>query len=139
MRSMLAGGVLCVALAMPATASPTRADCDATGHATVLQPAPATELLEARAIWFDARLLRWPGVEAGGRFRLHHSATGRAVAVPGLPIDGADGALDLPVHEGDLPPAIAGRFRHVAAGVTLRIQANDDTLRRLHREQLLLV
>ena len=139
MRSMLAGGVLCVALAMPATASPTRADCDATGHATVLQPAPATEPLEARAIWFDARLLRWPGVEAAGRFRLHHSAGGQAVAVPGLPINGADGALDLPVHEGDLPPAIAGRFRHVAAGVTLRIQASDDTLRRLHRGQLLLV
>ncbi len=131
--------VLCVAVATPATAAPTVADCDAAGFAAVLQPAPAPALLEARAIWLDARLLRWPGVEAGGRFRLHHSASGRAVAVPGLPVSGADGALDLPAHEGELPPAIGGRFRHVATGVTLQIEANADTLRRLHQEQLLLV
>jgi pullulanase/glycogen debranching enzyme len=139
LRSMLATFVLCAAMATPAAASPTMADCDVAGHATVLQPAPESAPLEARAIWFDARLLRWPGVEAGGRFRLHHSAGGRAVAVPGLPVNGADGALDLPAHEGDLPPAVAGRFRHVAAGVTLQVQANADALRRLHQEQLLLV
>ncbi len=136
---MLATVVLCAAMATPAAASPTVVDCDVAGHATVLQPAPASAPLEARAIWLDARLLRWPGVEAGGRFRLHHSASGQAVAIPGLPVSGADGALDLTVHAGELPPAIAGRFRHVAAGVTLQVQADADTLRRLHQEQLLLV
>ena len=134
---MLASFLLCVAAAS-ATASPTLADCDATGHATVLQPA-AVAALEARAIWLDARLLRWPGVEAHGRFRLYHSASGRAVAVPGLPVSGADGALDLAVDEGALPPVVAERFRHVAAGVTLQTQANAGTLRKLHREQMLLV
>jgi pullulanase len=136
---MLAAIVLCGALATPAAASPTVMDCDVAGHATVLQPAPEPAPLEARAVWFDARLLRWPGVDAGGHFRLHHSAGGRAIAVPGLPVSGADGALDLSVHVGELPPAIAGRFRHVGAGVTLQIQAQADTLRRLHQEQLLLV
>jgi pullulanase/glycogen debranching enzyme len=136
---MLATVVLCAAAAAPATASPTVADCDAAAFATVLQPSPAPAPLEARAIWLDARHVRWPGVEAGGRFRLHHSASGGAIAVPGLPVSGADGALDLPAHEGELLPAIAGRFRHVAAGVTLRIQAHADTLRRLQQEQLLLV
>jgi pullulanase len=136
---MLATVVLCAAVAARATASPTVADCDAPGHATVLQPAPETVPLEARAIWLDARLMRWPGVEAGGRFRLHHSASGRIVAIPGLPVSGADGALDPTFHPGELPPAIAGRFRHVAAGVTLQIEASDDLLRGLHRQQLLLV
>jgi len=139
MRSMLAGGVLCVALAMPAKASPTLADCDATGHATVLQPAPATELLEARAIWLDARLLRWPGVGAGGRFRLYHSASSRMTAAPGAQVAGADGALDLDVHTGAPPPAVAARFPHVAAGITLQAPADAGSLRKLHREQLLLV
>lgn len=136
---MLAGIVLCAAVATSATASPTLADCDAAGHATVLQPAPAAELLDARAIWLDARLLRWPGVETGGRFRLRHSASGQAVAVPGFPVSGADGAFDLSIHEGALSPAVAGRFRHVAAGITLQVQADTDALRKLHQEQLLLV
>ena len=139
LRSMLASVVLCVAVATSATASPTLADCDAAGDATVLQPAPAAALLEARAIWLDARLLRWPGVEPGGRFRLHHSASGQVIALPGFPVSGADGALDLAAHEGALPPAVAGRLRHVAAGITLRLQADADALRRLHQGQLLLV
>jgi pullulanase len=139
LRSLIATFVLCAAVAMPAAASPTIADCDVAGHATVLQPARESVPLEARAIAFDGRLLRWPGVDAGGHFRLHHSAAGQAVAVPGLPVSGADGALDLPVHLGELPPAIAARFRHVAAGVTLQVEANADALRRLYQEQLLLV
>jgi pullulanase len=138
LRLMLASVVSCAAMATSAAASPTLADCDATAHATVLQPAPAARL-EARAIWLDARLLRWPGVEAGRRFRLHHSASGRAIAVPGFPVSGADGALDLAVHDGPLPAAVAGRFRHVAAGITLQIQASADARRRLQQEQLLLV
>jgi pullulanase len=138
-RLIPAGVVLCATLALPAAAAPTLADCDAADHATVLQPAPATPLPEAHAIWLDPWLLRWPGVEAGGRFRLHHSAAGRAVAQPGTPVTGADGALDLEVHAGTLPPAVAARFRHVAAGVTLQVPAPADILRRLLREQLLLV
>ena len=136
---MLATVVLCGAVAMRATAAPSVVDCDAAGFATVLQPAPESAPLEARAIWLDARLLRWPGVAASGRFRLHHSASSRVVAMPGSTVSGADGALDLPVHEGEVPSAVAERFRHVAAGVTLQVQANVETLRKLQQEQLLLV
>jgi len=136
---MLATVVLSTAVVTSATASPTAADCDAAGHATVLQPAPEQAPLVARAIWLDARLLRWPGVAAGGHFRLHRSASGRAVARPGTAVTGADGALDLEVAAGAVPPAVAARFRHVATGVTLQVQANAETLRELHREQLLLV
>ena len=141
MRSMLAGGVLCIAVALPAAArtTPTAVDCDTAGPATVLQPAVATSVPEARAIWLDLRLLRWPGVEAGGRFRLHHSTDSRMTAEPGIPVAGATGAVDLELHADALPPAIAARFRHVTAGVTLRAPVAADTLRELHRQQLLLV
>ncbi len=139
MRLIPAGVVLYAALSLPATAAPTLADCDAAGHAVMLQPAPEAPLHEAQAIWLDSWLLRWPGVEAGGRFRLHHSADGRAIAQRGELVAGVDGALDLDVHRGSLPPAVAARFRHVATGVTLRVPATADTLRSLLRGQLLLV
>ena len=136
---MLACGALCAALAMPATASPPLADCDGESLATVLHPVVAAPPLEARAVWLDPWLLRWPGVEASGRFRLYHSAAGRANAATGARVAGADGALELQVHTDALPPAVAARFRHVAAGVTLRLSSAAAKLRELHREQLLLV
>ncbi len=139
MRFMLVGGVMCAMSAQPSMASPTLADCDAAAHATVLQAAAATPLPDARAIWLDPQLLRWPGVESGGRFRLHHSTDSRMTAEPGIPVAGATGAFDLELHADALPPAVAARFRHVAAGVTLRLPVAADTLRELHRQQLLLV
>ena len=123
---------------MPAVAAPTLHDCDGERDATVLHPAAATQL-EARAVWLDPWLLRWPGVETGGRFRLLHSATGRLSAEAGQPATGADGALELQPTTAALPTAVATRFRHVAAGVTLHVAATAEELRRLHRSQMLLV
>lgn len=135
---MLAGVALCVLATIPAQAVPRLADCDAAGYATVLQPAPAGATLDARAIWLDATLLRWPGITADGRFRLHHSAAGAVVAIPGSRVTGADGALDLDLHAEALPPAHEQRFRHVASGVTLRARASTSALRNLHQQQLVL-
>ncbi len=139
MKSMRAAGMLWALLATPAAALPTLADCDAAAPATVLQPAPSTTLHEARAVWLDASRLRWPGLEPVGRFRLVHSATGGLVAEPGAAVAGADDELNLAVDGEPLPGAIAGRFRHVGAGVTLRTAATRDALRKAHRGQLLLV
>lgn len=139
MKWMSAAGVLWALLAMPAAALPTLADCDAAAQATVLQPAPSTPLLEARAIWLDAARLRWPGVAPVGRFRLFHSAAGGLVAESGTTVTGADDGLDLAVDSEPLPAAVVERFRYVASGVTLRAAATRDALRELHRGQLLLV
>jgi len=125
--------------AMPAQALPMLAGCDAAGTATVIQPAPSTSLQEARAIWLDASRLRWPGVGAAGHFRLVHSATGGLVAEPGAVVTGADGALALAIDSDPLPGAVADRFRNVGPGVTLRATADRDTLRELHRGQLMVV
>jgi pullulanase/glycogen debranching enzyme len=139
LKSMLAGVALCSLVASHAAATPRLKDCDIALHATVLQPAPAAPALEARAIWLDASLLRWPGIGSGGRFRLHHSANGSVVAITGAPVTGADGALDVEPYDEALPAAVAERFRHVAAGVTLRVRADAESLRNLHQQQLLLV
>ena len=136
---MLASAVLSFAVTTSAAAAPTLADCNAATHAAVLRPAAAATPPEARAIWLDARRLRWPGVAAGGRFRLHHAAAGSIVAMPGAPVSGTEGALDLAIRDDALPPATAARFRHVGDGITLQVTASDADLRELHREQLLLV
>jgi pullulanase/glycogen debranching enzyme len=139
LRPLLPAILLICTLATPAQGSPRLADCDTESHATVLRAAPASPQPEAHAIWLDESLLRWPGVDAAGRFRLHHSADGRAIAAAGTRVTGSDGAIDLEVHAGSLPPATGQRFRHVAAGVTLRAPGSKAALRELHRQQLLLV
>jgi pullulanase/glycogen debranching enzyme len=126
------------ALATPAQAAPRLADCDAADHATILKPAPAGASLEARAIWLDSSRVRWPGAAVGGRFRLHHSAAGAAVAVPGARVSGSDGAVDLEPRMEPLPDALESRFRHVAFGVTLQASTSTTTLRQLYQQQLLL-
>jgi pullulanase/glycogen debranching enzyme len=108
-------------------------------HAVVLQAAPVAQVVDARAIWLTATLLRWPGVAADGPFRLYHSASGSATAVIGAPVTGADGAFDLQASGDEVPRAVAERHRHVGAGTTLRIAADTTALRQLHREQVLLV
>jgi len=45
------------------------AACEA-GDATLVLPAAAPSP-PARAVWLDRRLMRWPGVNASGRFTLH--------------------------------------------------------------------
>jgi len=116
------------------------ADCDAAAAWQVLRPdADAVVSLEARAVWLDARVVRWPGVEATGRFRLYHSADAGLTAVPGARVAGADGALEFTVTDTPLPAALEIRFRHLGGGVTLQADATAEMLRELHRSQLVLV
>jgi pullulanase/glycogen debranching enzyme len=137
-------GACCAALfllaATPAVGAPTIADCDSAQFNTVLHPAPTMAAIDARAVWLDATHVRWPEAATDGRFRLHHSANGTMTVVVGERVGGADGALDLVIAAEPLPSAVETRFRHVAAGPTLHLADADRAgLRRLHREQLLLV
>ena len=121
---MIAGGALCTH-GLPAHAfadEPSLADCDASSASRILHPAASGAELEARAIWLDGSRILWPGVDAGGHFRLYHSSDGGASAVAGRPVEGADSALDLAVKDG-----------------RLRTDATTETLRDVHRQQLLLV
>ena len=121
---------------------PSLAACEAPFQ-TVLRAAPAAAgaaaALPAQAVWLNGRWLRWPG-QAGGLYRLHHSAQGQIVATPGAPVAGADGALTLEARSAPLPPALQQRFRWVGAGATLAVRAADQhRLRELQRGQLVLV
>ncbi len=134
----LLGITLPIAAQQPAAATLT--DCDAAGHQSVLVAAPASAALAARAVWLDGQRLRWPQAQPAARFRLLHSANGLIVARAGSAATGADGALDLAVVTTALPPALADRFRYVAAGVDLAVAESDlARMPGLHRQQLVVV
>jgi len=139
LRQVLAGFLLLCTMLLPVQAAPSPDDCDAEDVATVLRPATTASPPAARAIWLNESLLRWPGVAASGRFRLHHSADGTTVAESGMRVTGAEGALELEAFAGSVPSGVEAGFRHVADGVTLRTTADAAALRTLHQQQLLLV
>lgn len=112
--------------------------CNSDGFQQVLQA--NGEQLDARAVWLDARLVRWPGAAADGAYRLYHSPAASIVAKPGSKVAGAAGSLKLDISPTAVPQAASERFKWVATGPTLRV-ADADLARLpfLHREQLVLV
>jgi pullulanase/glycogen debranching enzyme len=78
---------------------------------------------EARAIWLDRRLVRWPGADPHARFKLYYSPE-RVVAQAGGKVSGA-ASLELDVFTGQVPQAAAQRFKYVGDGVTLAVRDAD--------------
>lgn len=75
MNRCLLGLLTACAAAVHATPA-TRADCDADGWATVLEPA---QPLAATAHWLDRRHIRWPGTgQTGSSYALLHRNAGQA-------------------------------------------------------------
>ncbi len=126
-------------LSAPASAA-TLADCDAEGS-LVLRPS-ASPAVDARAAayWFDRQSIRWPGAPGDGRYRLYHSASAAVVAEPGRPVRGAEGHLDLRPRRTQLTRDVVERFRFVAPGTDLQLDAGDVArVGELLRQQLVLV
>ncbi|MCY7313285.1 MAG: hypothetical protein LH491_06565, partial [Pseudoxanthomonas sp.] len=114
-------------------------DCSAVASATLLHPAPM-QAVDARAHWLDRRRVKWPGHDASGRYRLHHSSTAGLLAEKGRQVSGADGSVALQLHAAPLPAALAERFKFVADGVVLALaDADARHLPDLLRRQLMLV
>ena len=112
--------------------------CNSDGFQEILQA--NEQRLDARAVWLDKRLVRWPGAAPDASFRLYHSPAASIVANAGGKVSGAAGALKLDVWAGAVPRAAAERFKWVGAGPTLRVADADlSRLTALHREQLVLV
>jgi pullulanase len=122
------GALLC---AFASAADMPLAACDADSHQAVLSA--SGERMEARAVWLNRRLAKWPGVDANGAFKLYFSPVGSISAKAGAAVSGAAGALALDVST----DAVPDRFKHVGAGVVLAVRDRDT--RALHRQQLVLV
>jgi pullulanase-type alpha-1,6-glucosidase len=135
-----AGLLLSVPLAAAPADTPATAACNGDFQALLQAVPEASRSHDARAVWLDRQLIRWPGATLQGDFRLLHSARGQIVAVPGAPVRGADGALRLRVHGGADPAASHDRVGWLGAGPTLAVRASDRSrLPALHQGQLLLV
>ncbi|WP_313632125.1 alpha-1,6-glucosidase domain-containing protein [Massilia timonae] len=112
--------------------------CNSAGFQEVLQA--NGEQLDARAVWLDKRLVRWPGAPLDGRFRLYHSPAASINAKAGGKVAGAAGSIKLDISPTAVPQAASERFKWVATGPTLRVADGDlSRLPALHREQLVLV
>jgi pullulanase/glycogen debranching enzyme len=114
------------------------ASCDNASFQAVQHPAAAS--FDARAVWLDKRLARWPGAAADGVFKLYYSPGGSIAAPAGGKVSGAAGAIQLALFQGQVPAAEASRFKYLADGPLLQLNEHDAaSLGELHRQQLVLV
>jgi len=133
-----AGGLLALLAAAGAHAAVSPEACDSRNFQTVQHPAAAS--FDARAVWLDSRIVRWPGMRADGVFKLYHSPNGAIAAPVGAKVTGDAGAIVLAPFAGKVPAAAAERFKYVLDGALLRVADNDAiALPDLFREQLVLV
>ncbi len=122
------------------SAPPLIAECDGGSHARTLHATPAQAALDARAVWLNRQLIRWPRPDSAGRFRLYHSSSARIVRQIGQPLSGADGYIELSLQTS--APAITDpeRYSHIGSGLLLAVAEPElDQLDSLHRGQLVLV
>jgi len=99
-----------------------------------------SNLKQARAVWLDRQLLKWPGVVAGSPVKLYWSATGQVRARIGAAVSGHDNSITLDAFTGTVPAALATRFKWVGAGAVFAVKSADlAQVRDLHRKQLVLV
>lgn len=119
-RRVSVGGALALTcLAAAAAPAASLADCDGP-FATTLQAAPAAD---ARAYWLNRQIIKWPGADSAGVFKLYYSATAQLRATPGARVSGADGSLALSPLAGAVPADVAQRFKFTADGALLAVPA----------------
>jgi pullulanase len=105
---------------------------------------PAAASFDARAIWLDKRLVKWPGADqkadTGAVFRLYYAPNGTITAPVGGKAGGAAGFIALDRFKGVVPAGAAARFKYLADGPILQVREQDaDDVPALLRQQLVLV
>ncbi len=95
---------------------------------------------DARAVWLNKSLVKWPRMATSNPVRLYYSATGQISVALDAPVQGADGYVTLDPFSGTVPAADALRFKYVASGAVFSVRAADIArLPALHQQQLVLV
>ncbi|WP_229419455.1 pullulanase-type alpha-1,6-glucosidase [Pseudoduganella dura] len=98
------------------------------GDCTVYANQPALSygnLAGARAHWLSATTLAWPGVPAGGTYKLYYALNGGMSASPDAAtgLAGANGSLAL--QPAALPDALRQKYPHLAGATGLRLSDAD--------------
>jgi pullulanase-type alpha-1,6-glucosidase len=111
--------------------------------ATVYTAPPDTRQVsstDARAVWLNKSLVKWPRMAPSGHVRLYHSATGQISVTVDAAVQGADGYITLDAFTGTVPAADAQRFKYVGSGAVFAVRSADlAKLPALHQQQLVLV
>jgi len=95
---------------------------------------------DARAVWLDGSLIKWPRVAAGGTVKLYASATGQIVVARDALVSGADRSITLDAFTGTVPTEAATRFKYLAGGAVYQVRSADQAaLKGLLTQQLVLV
>lgn len=116
-----------------------RAMCDGAEFAHVLHPVDASAPRHARAIWLDARTIRWPGAPSDGRYVLYGSDRARLQPHVGAPVVGAQSRVALRATSAEVSPDLEARYAYLEPGVTLQVTGAQSVLDALYRGQLVLV
>ena len=95
---------------------------------------------DARAVWLNKSLVKWPRIATSGPVRLYYSATGQISVAADALVQGADGFITLDAFSGSVPAADALRFKYLASGAVFSVRSADlARLPALHQQQLVLV
>jgi pullulanase-type alpha-1,6-glucosidase len=95
---------------------------------------------DARAVWLNKTLVKWPRIATSSPVRLYYSATGQISMALNAAVQGADGYVTLDAFTGSVPAAAATRFKYVGSGTAFNVRAADVArLPALHQQQLVLV
>ncbi len=117
-----------------------RSDCDSSAFATTIWPGAASAPAASRAVWLNKQIIRWPGVDANGTFKLYYSGTAQIATPTGGAVTGAEGFLALQTVGQQLPQSVAARFLYVGGGTNFGVaDADAPRLAELHKKQLVLV
>ena len=113
------------------------------GDPTVYTSPPDTRSAstrDARAVWLNRSLIRWPRVAASGTVKLYHSASGQISAPKDGRVNGADGSITLDAFTGTVPAALVERFKWLDAGAVFSVRAGDQArVPTLLKSQLVIV
>ncbi len=121
--------------------------CTGAAPSTVLEPVTDGAPAQARAVWLDARTLRWPAADSasmarpGDRYVLYAARAASLRTPAGLHVEGATDTVTLSTSTAPVPADVAARTTHVGAGITLQVPARltRAALASLHAAQLVLV
>jgi pullulanase len=143
-RMMQMGAALLVMAALPSIALSMEprwslSQCDENASQELMQPS-AMKNIDARAVWLNRSLIRWPNKTTDAQFKLYYDPTGQIQAIKGSKVSASGNGFTLLSDDTALPDSLSKRFNYLEKGVTLRLEEKYVSgMPALQKMQLLLV